>query len=177
MSTRGSPAATATGRARASTRQSTTKPLSLAKRKAAATERLTSALGANKDAAITAAIEAVTERLAGDRAFQQSLHQKYQELEAISAPIPKADHGPAPMPINPPSLDEYTPYGKFDPYKVLHEYGHDQLRAVLVRASQALLREAVGIVQLRKPGTKPTSRANKAAMVDYIVEQVAGPGY
>ncbi len=156
---------------------SATKPLSVTNRKSLATTQLVTTLGANKDAAITAALEAVNERLAWDTAFQQSLRQKYEELEALAKPKAKQDLGSVPKPINPRGFGEFNPYGKFDPYELLHEYGPNQLRAVLIRGTPRDLREATSIVQTRQPGTKPTSRAKKADMIDYIVEHVAGPGY
>jgi hypothetical protein len=136
-------------------------------------QQLVGALGPNKDAALTALIETYNERLAGDEGIQQSLRQRYQELEALGAAKQKADRGPLPVPINPPSLDEYTPYGRFDPYQALHEYGPAQLRAVLELSTQRDLREATDIVQSRT-GIKPAGRTRKADMVEYIMQQVVG---
>lgn len=140
-------------------------------------QRIVDALGPNKDAALTALVETVNERLARDEAFQESLRQRYQELEALGAPRQKAAPAARPVPINPPSLDEYTPYGKFDPYKALHEYGQGQLRAVLELSTLRDLKEAIDIVQAREPGTKPASRIKKADMVDYLMEHLVGPDH
>jgi hypothetical protein len=149
----------------------------LTSRKSSATTQLVGALGENKEAAITAALEAVNERLAWDTAFQQTMRQKYEDLEALSKPKAKPDLGPVPKPMNPVAFGEYNPYGRFDPYQLLREYGPHQLRAVLVRGTPRDLREAVDLVRAREPSTKPASRTKKADMIDYIVEYVAGPGY
>ena len=140
-------------------------------------QRIVDALGPNKDAALIALVEMVNEQLAGDEAFQQSLRQRYQELEALGAAKQKAARAISPVPINPPSLDEYTPYGKFNPYTTLREYGPAQLRAVLELSTLRDLKEAVDMVQAREPGTKPASRSKKADMVDYLMEHVVGPGH
>jgi hypothetical protein len=58
-----------------------------------------------------------------------------------------------------------------------HIYGSRQLRAVLTGYSLMKLKEGLEAVQEKTPGTKPASRSKKAAIIDYIVEQVAGPGY
>jgi aryl-alcohol dehydrogenase-like predicted oxidoreductase len=60
---------------------------------------------------------------------------------------------------------------------LLDEYGRNQLRAVIERATQRLLREAVDIVQSHEPDSKPSSRSRNDVMIDFIVEKVAGPGY
>jgi hypothetical protein len=39
------------------------------------------------------------------------------------------------------------------------------------------LREAVDVVQLHDPDSKPSSRSRNDVMIDFIVEKVAGPGY
>jgi hypothetical protein len=128
---------------------------------------------------MTAALEVANEWLAWDTAFQERLRQKYDELSSLSPTKKKApvDLGPAPVPIAGRGLKNYSPYGKFDPYQLIDEYGRQQLRAVLIRATQQHLREAVDIVQAHEPGTKPASRSNNTAMIDYIVATVAGPDY
>jgi hypothetical protein len=156
------------------------RPLSAAKRKTLAIQLLLSGLaGDNETAAVTAALEVANEWLAWDTAFQERLRQKYGELSNLSPSKTKApvDLGPTPVPIAGRGLKNYSPYGKFDPYQLIDEYGQQQLRAVLVRATQQHLREAVDIVQAHEPGTKPASRSNNTAMIDYIVAAVAGPGY
>jgi hypothetical protein len=99
------------------------------------------------------------------------------ETAAVPAAL-EADRGPIPVPINPRSLDQPIPnVYRLDPYDVLHEFGRGRLRTVLKGASQKLLRTAVDEVQTREPNTRRVSRTLKADMIDFIVEQVAGPGY
>ncbi len=156
-----------------------TKPLSATARKTLVTKQLVQALGPDEKAAVTAALEVVSERLAWDSDLQQSLREKYGEIAALATATGTRtkDLGPLPVPIRSVGLDRYTPYGKFDPYQLVYEYGAHQLRAVLVRGTQKDLREATDIVQTREPGTKPASRTKSADMIDYIMRHVAGTGY
>jgi hypothetical protein len=154
--------------------------MSATQRHKLATQGIVQAIGAvDEKAAITAALEAVHERLNSEPGYRDTFRQKYQEIAALAPGTRKTkeDLGPAPLPIRTHGLDRYTPYGKFDPYKLVYEYGEHQLRAVLVRGTLDDLREATDIVQAREQGTKPVSRRNKPDMVNYIVEKVAGPGY
>lgn len=152
------------------------KPMTPSQRKTLATQNIVNSLGASDQGkAITAALETISDRLAYDTDIQQSLRQKYGELEALDKKAPKPDLGPEPIPISGSGLEHYNPYAKFDPYVLLHDYGRDQLRAVLLRATSAHLREAVGIVKEHNPGTKPTEGRSNAGMIDYIVEYVVGP--
>lgn len=154
------------------------RPLSAAKRKSLATQQLLNNLGGDDQAAaVTAALEVINEWLPWDTALHERLHQKYEELRSIGGSKKKEQPGPVPVPISGRSLDSFNPYGKLDPYRLLDEYGREHLRAVLMRATQRLLREAVDIVQSHEPATKPASRSRNDAMIDYIVENVAGPGF
>lgn len=167
-------AATAMGRAR------TQQPLSVTKRKSLATERLLGAVaGTGKDVVLTAALEAVNERLAWDAAFQRSFQQKVEELGALAPSREGAAAGrvPKPKPAAAAGSARFNPLAKLNPYEMADRYEHSQLRTVLADASQALLREAVDVVQSHEPGTKPVSRNKKADMVDYIMEHVLGPGH
>ncbi|MGO8948930.1 MAG: hypothetical protein ACLQUY_15030 [Ktedonobacterales bacterium] len=156
------------------------KPMTPTQRKTLANQKIVNFLGASSqgketNSAITAALEIISDRLAYDTDIQQTLRQKYGELEALDKKPPKPDLGPEPIPISGSGLEHYNPYAKFDPYVLLHDYGRDQLRAVLLRATSAHLREAVGIVKEHNPGTKPTDGRSNAGMIDYIVEYVVGP--
>lgn len=155
--------------------------MSATQRNKLATQGIVTLLGVSDEKiAVTAALEAVHERLAWDSDLQERILEKYQEIAALGGEArqkKQADLGPAPVPIRSVPLEQYTPYGKFDPYQLNWEYGESQLRAVLVRGTQRDLREATAIVKERNPGTKPTNASSKDAMIDYIVEYVAGPGY
>ena len=153
--------------------------MSATQRNKLAVQGIVTTLGfSDEKVAIIAALEAVHEQLAYDSDLRERVCEKYQEIAALGTGTrPKADLGPVPIPIRAGTPEQYTAYGKFDPYRLNWEYGEDQLRAVLMRGTQRDLREATTIVMTRNPGTKPTSKSNKDAMVDYIVERVAGHGY
>lgn len=154
------------------------KPMSATQRSNLATQGIITAIGAaDKKTALTAALEAVYERLVSDADLHETVRQKYHELAALSSSKAKKDLGPAPVPIKGRGIEGYSPYAKYDPYQLVEDYGRDQLRAVLVRATPKRLREAVDIVQGHEPGTKPASRSRNADMVDYVMEHVAGPGF
>lgn len=155
------------------------KPMSATQRNKLATQEITTSLGlTDEKVAITAALEAVYERLAWDADLRERVREKYQEIVALDTGArKKPDLGPVPVPIRAGTPEQYTPYGKFDPYKLNYEYGSNQLRAVLVRGTQRDLREAADIVQARNPGTKPTNRSSKDAMIEYIMEHVVDLNY
>lgn len=60
-----------------------------------------------------------------------------------------------------------------DPYFLLEMYGANQLRQALDLFPLAKLKEGAEAVMVRSPGSKPRSRSSKAAVVDFIVEQLA----
>jgi hypothetical protein len=159
------------------------KPMSAAQRDKLAKQGIVSAISATDEkAAIIAALEAVYERLASDTDLGDSVRQKYREITALPSGThqggtrQKADLGPVPVPIRSGNPEDYNPYGKFDPYQLIWEYGAHQLRAVLARGTQQDLREAVGIVESRNPGAR-APRGKNADMIEYILRHVAGPGY
>ena len=59
-----------------------------------------------------------------------------------------------------------------NPYLVQYAYGNEQLVPVLERFPVSELKRAVAVVEQRNPGTKPTNRAQKAALISYITEYV-----
>lgn len=158
------------------------RPMTATQRKTLATKQLIDSFGPNQNAAVTAALETVNERLSWDTALRQRISEKYGELTAVSATSSsrsRTSSGPAPKPLsaggNGPTRSRS--FEHLDPYRVLADFGRDNLREMLSRDTQGRLRTAVTIVQERHPGTKPASRSRNADMVDYIVEHVAGPGY
>lgn len=167
--------------------EAATRPLSLGRRKAFATDRVVTALSAidktdttdetDKDVAVIAALELFAERLARDAQLSGRLRTRYRELEALKHSRKQRPVAPTPMPISGPDLDSFNPYAKPDPYKLLGWYGRDQFRAVVTGATTQALRELADAVQAREPNTSPASRRKKQAMIDYIVEHVAGRGY
>lgn len=160
------------------------KPMSATQRNKLATKGILVALGIpveGEKTAVIAALEAIHERLAVDAELRETIREKYKEIVALAGGLPQhasnssaSDLGPAPVPIRAGTPEEYNPYGGFDPYVLVWQFGESQLRAVLVRGTQRDLREAVSIVQARTPGTAPRSKLNNADMVDYIMEHVVG---
>ncbi|HEY7974110.1 MAG TPA: hypothetical protein VID72_02100, partial [Ktedonobacterales bacterium] len=74
------------------------RPLTVSKRKAIATAQLVDALAAaDKDTALTAALEILTERLAADTTLSGQLHARYHELEAVRDATRKQPPAPAPV--------------------------------------------------------------------------------
>lgn len=161
--------------------------MNASQRKALALKLLTNALepqpdqGSNESALTIAALELVSESLAGDVVTKERLREKYEEIASLATKQPKSPPKPKPMPTLLPGrgrgVDTYNPYAKLNPFELLEDYGAHQLRAVLERATQQSLRDAVAMVQKHNPGTVPNNRTKSADMIDYIVLHVAGPGY
>lgn len=51
------------------------------------------------------------------------------------------------------------------------------MRELLGGYSLVKVKQALAGVEERNPGTKPKNKSQKQALIDYIVEKVAGPGY
>lgn len=157
------------------------KPMSAAQRKTLATQQIVNFLSADsQNNASIAALEVIGERLGWDRELQSSLRQKYDELQALTQPTHRShvDETP-PMPplIRPAGLNRQTPLHILDPYELALDYGLDQLRNVLRRATIDNLKVAVAEVQKHHPDTKPENATSSNSLIDYIVKHVAGPGY
>ena len=60
-----------------------------------------------------------------------------------------------------------------DPYFLLEVYGAGQLRQAMELFPLAKLKEGLPAVMERYPGTKPTSNASKAAVIDYLAHYAA----
>jgi hypothetical protein len=112
--------------------------------------------------------------------LRDAVHQKYDSLQALSTPKrstkQKEDVGPMPPLIRVPGLNRQCPVTLLDPYELALDCGHDQLRNVIRRASQVNLKVAANLVKERNPDAK-LSGTSKQALIDFIVEHVAGPSY
>jgi hypothetical protein len=151
--------------------------MTAAQRKTLATKTITNTLSlSNEGIAITAALEAVSERLKWDMDLLETVRQKYDALQALGPVKQKEDFGPMPPLIRTPGLNRQNPAHVVDPYELALDYGRDQLRNVIRRASLPNLRIAANLVKEGNPGKKP-SGATKQALIDFIVEHVAGSGY
>jgi len=71
----------------------------------------------------------------------------------------------------------FNPYLGCEPEKLLILYGREQLPAALNEYSSDHLKEAAQRIRAERPESKLRSKASRAAIIDYIVEHVAGPGY
>lgn len=106
---------------------------------------------------------------------EYAAHQRGETKTKESSARTRSTITPAPRPIKGADLSTFSAFGKLDPYRVREGFGDHQLRAVLMKATLPLLREAVSVVQARRPGTQPAKLNTKKPMVDYIMEHVA-PG-
>lgn len=66
----------------------------------------------------------------------------------------------------------FNPALPLDPFLFHEAYGTEQLRRMLGKLPLPALKEAVTLVEQRKPDTKPANRRTKAALVEYIECQV-----
>ena len=155
-----------------------------AERSARATQRLCDALGLGalkpKDVKnlATALAEATASEVITNAPFRQKVLGIFQELSATSAPAPKKPAAPKAgkpklVPIRDFDPKLFAPDKPIDPYLVQYAYGDEQLRPMLQQFSVATLKKSAEIVEERNPGTKPVNRAQKAALLDYIVSHVA----
>lgn len=164
------------------------KPLTLQQRAAAATARAAELLRLDDIKRLAAAVaEVAADELLRDPDFAQRVRGRYEQL-APRKPV-RTTPRPATAPrrataaataspdddlviikqVDPRNLPQV---GLVDPY-FLHEiYGAHQLRRALERHPLRKLQEASALVEERNPGTRPTKKTDKAAIVDYIVAHV-----
>ena len=161
----------------------TLKPLTIQQRSVEATRSLREALGLDDTKLLgTALAEVAAEEARHNPDFAQRIRQTYAELEQVNSSRTRAARTPsniAPelIPLRTIEGLRFDPHAPIDPYMLQNIYGDAQLRHALERYSLARLKEAATLVEERNPGTRPASRAKKDAIIDYIVEHVAGPGY
>lgn len=121
--------------------------------------------------------EAAAEEVESNAAFAHKVLVLYDSLAPTKpAPAKKKETTTKQLvpirPVEPGSLDVSSAV-PLDPYWLNEVFGSHQLAEALDRYPAVKVKEASAMVEKRNPGTKPKSRANKAAMVQYIVEQVA----
>ena len=150
-------------------------------RSAEATRTLRALLGLNDLKLLSASIaEAAAEEIVRNERFSGRVRNIYAELESKQqtptshrrqthdvelTPLPGAEHV------------RVDPFAPLDPFLLQRLYGSKQLRQALSVYSLSKLKEALSPVEERNPGTKPTNKGRKDAIIDYIVEHVAGPGF
>jgi hypothetical protein len=130
----------------------------------------------------TALAEVAAEEARHNPDFAQRIRETYAELEQLNTSRATRSRKPATLhseliPLRSIEGLRFDPHAPVDPYMLQTIYGDAQLRRALEGYSLARLKEAAALVEERNPGTKPTSRARKDTIIDYIVECVAGPSY
>lgn len=68
---------------------------------------------------------------------------------------------------------EINPAAPLDPYFLYEVYGAEQLPTALSIFPVSKLKEGAAKVEQQNPGTKPSNRGQKQALIDYIVKYVA----
>jgi hypothetical protein len=153
-------------------------------RSARATRQLCEALGLGTVKAkdlplLTIALAEVATREAWDNVqFADRVRSAFRILEA-NRPKPGAHKKPstfeALVAVGPVDLAKLRPNGTLDPYALHTALGSTQSRQVLNDLMLEELKQSAALVEQRNPGTAPTSRRAKKALVTYIMEHVTNP--
>lgn len=154
----------------------------LQQRSVEATRRLREVLGLDDLKVLSTAVAVVVaEDAARDATYADRVRRVYQDLLSLQATRPVGGKKPKNdvMLVPVAGVDDTTidPYAPLDAYRLNAAYGPHQLRQALSVYSLAKLKQALAAVEGRNPGTKPTNRSRKDAIIDYIVERVAGPTF
>lgn len=131
------------------------------------------------NAFVAALAEIAAEESKRNRRFADAIRNRYDELmheqstALKSKKTSKADLPPL-VPIR--RIDGYQadPFSPPDTRFLAQLYGETQLPRALHDYTLDMLKEAALKVQANHPGTKPTSRANKAAVIAYLVKYSNG---
>lgn len=157
------------------------KPLTLTQQSAAALEQAAAVIGASDLKALAAAINGIAlEAIRSDGSFASQVRSRYAELTARSKPKKAAAPRQSQPKSAPPELvvRHQVPMRSGsvgaapDPYYLLAMYEADQLPLALERYGASELKLAAELVQQKNPGTKPTNKGNRKALIDYIVHYV-----
>lgn len=157
-----------------------------------ATKRKLSATEAAKQAAYVlgledhklvgiALAEVGAERVAADREFAQKVRALYTILQATAeqpkTTAPARGRTSTQVELIPRKIIEgqsFDPAAPLDPYFLVEVFGVEQLQAALEREPAFRLKEAAVLVEQRNPGTKPTNRGQKKALIAYMLQHVTG---
>lgn len=117
--------------------------------------------------------EAAAEEVVRNRAFADRVRALYAEVPASTRKPPGVTAFDIDLvPIRRIEGREIDPAAPLDPYFLLDLYGPAQLEKALGLFPLAKLKEASATVERRHPGTKPTNRGSKAALIAYIVDRL-----
>lgn len=153
------------------------KPLTATQRSAEAARQAAELLGLQDVKAVAAALaETALRNVRRDPAFADHVRLLYNEMAKTARPKrapaqPTAERVEL-VPREQVTAREPNPGGAPDPYYLLELYGADQLAFALARYKVADLKLAAELVQQRNPGTKPTNKGNRDALIAYIVQHV-----
>lgn len=160
------------------------KPLTVTQRTAEATREVAETLGLQDLKRVAAALsEAAAEGVRKNTAFAAHVRKLYEEMAPKPAATSTRKRSQAKT--SAPDIELIpikqvegilNPAAPPDPYFLVDLYGPHQLRLALTRYTPARIREAVAPVKSRSGGARP-SGTSRQALIDYIVEHVAGPGY
>lgn len=150
------------------------KRLTASQRATQAAQQAADILGLSDAKSVAAALaEAGVESLRANPSFAARVRDIYAEIAKPAKPKRTQSHKAAPdvelAPRRHVGTREANPGAAPDPSYLLSLYGADQLPLALARYKVADLKLAAELVQQRNPGTKPTSRGNRDALIAYIV--------
>ncbi len=154
------------------------KRLTPTQRAAEAARQAAELLGCSDTKTLAVALaEAAVEAVRSNSAFAEQVRTRYAVLSESAKPRRSSTARVKPdielVPIKHVGAREANPGAAPDPYFLLELYGADQLTLALGRYKVADLKLAVQVVQQRNPGTKPTNKSSRDALIEYIVLQVA----
>lgn len=123
--------------------------------------------------------EAAVEAVRSSSAFAEQVRTRYVALsESVKPKRPSTPRIRPDIELTPRrhvGAREANPGAAPDPYYLFELYGADQLPLALGRYKLADLKLAAQLVQQRHPGTKPTSKTSREALMAYIIQHVATP--
>jgi len=108
--------------------------------------------------------------------FAEAVRARYKELTAQrNVPASRAKSPPLAELVPIRRIEGYRadPFSPPDPQFLTHLYGLSQLPNALEYYRLEMLKEAAAKIEREHPGTRPTSRSSKAAVIDYIVKYSA----
>jgi hypothetical protein len=122
----------------------------------------------------TALAEAAVREIARNPQFGREVRRQYDELidlrSRTAAPAKKKATQLEPLEPLRYSQRPIDPFAPPDPQELRYVYGDDKLGRALQDYTLYMLKQTAERVQAEHPGTKPTSKSSKAAIIDYIVK-------
>jgi hypothetical protein len=120
----------------------------------------------------TALAEAAIEEGRRNPQFVSDTRRRYDELLGLRASAAKQTQDLSPLvPIRRDlPYRESNPFAPPDPQYLVLAYGKDQLARALHDFTVDKLKETAAKIEREHPGTKPTNRGQRAALIDYIVK-------